>query len=135
MKLLVDQSSLQDITSEVSTTGLLSPEVSLPPSPQTWIFAFYQRRTLYLNVRFPHNGSSSIFDNGSYAVDHFSAKGAQHTISFWEEHILDDATEDLLKKSGQHGTQPSLIKVLYFRDIKKARANAWEIKHGKTASK
>lgn len=106
MKLLVDHNSLQDLTSKVTTTGRLLPDGALSSSPETWIFAFYQRRTLYLNVRFPHNGSSTIFDNGSYAVDHFSAKGAQHTISFWENYILDNATENLLKKSGQHGKWP-----------------------------
>ncbi|KAF2018794.1 hypothetical protein BU24DRAFT_439235 [Aaosphaeria arxii CBS 175.79] len=106
-KLSIDQSSLQDLTSKVSTTGKLSPEVSLPSSPRTWIFAFYQRRTSYLNVRFPHKATSSIFDNGSYTVDHFSAKGAQHTISFWEKYIMDDTTADLLKKSGQYAWEDS----------------------------
>ena len=105
-KLMIDHNSLQDLTSGVSTTGHLLPDGALSLSPQTWVFAFYQRRTLYRNVRFPNNESSSIFDNGSYSVDHFSAKGAQHTISFWETYILDNATEDLFKKTGQHGMRP-----------------------------
>jgi hypothetical protein len=40
--------------------------------------------------------------NGSYVVDHFSALGAQTTISFWENNPLDAATINLIKQVGNY---------------------------------
>ncbi|OAL46519.1 hypothetical protein IQ07DRAFT_546683 [Pyrenochaeta sp. DS3sAY3a] len=108
-QLLVKQNTLSVLTEDVMPDGRLSANNSLLNSGENvWIFAFYQRRSLYRNVRFPNNRSSTIFDNGSFSVDHFSAKGAQHTIAFWEQYILDEEIEPLLKLVGRNGWEDSL---------------------------
>lgn len=38
--------------------------------------------------------------NGSWIVDHFSALGAQTTIQFWEQYLLDNQTSTLLSEVG-----------------------------------
>lgn len=51
----------------------------------------------------------SIFRNGSYAVDHFSSRGAEAIARFWEKHILTNGVDELLKKAGGYGKCPSSI--------------------------
>ncbi|KAL4870683.1 hypothetical protein BDV12DRAFT_195160 [Aspergillus spectabilis] len=45
----------------------------------------------------------AIFDNGSYAVDHFDARGAAVICHFREDHILTDEVFGLLAKAGNCG--------------------------------
>lgn len=105
IQFLVDDQSLQDLTAEVSHDGRLAiPQSEVNTTTKTWIFAFYQRRTGTRNLLFANNVTRSIFDNGSYVVDHFSAKGARRVADFWETHILDPETTRLLKLVGQNGT-------------------------------
>ncbi|RYP69486.1 hypothetical protein DL769_005264 [Monosporascus sp. CRB-8-3] len=59
-----------------------------------------------------HQGSgktaSTIFDNGSFVVDHFDAKGANVVAKFWEEHMLRDGIPDLLAKVGNYAWEDSV---------------------------
>ncbi|KAI0410903.1 hypothetical protein F5X98DRAFT_368489 [Xylaria grammica] len=50
---------------------------------------------------------NSIFDQGSYVVDHFDQKGVKVSIKFWEEYVLDDQLRELLKKVGHDGWEDS----------------------------
>lgn len=45
-----------------------------------------------------------LFDNGSYVVDHFSARGGAQTVTdFWEKFILVNGTKELLQEVGNYG--------------------------------
>jgi hypothetical protein len=48
----------------------------------------------------PQSPIETYEQNGSWVVDHFSALGAQTVIDYWEKHLLDSSTMDLLKKVG-----------------------------------
>jgi hypothetical protein len=103
-KLAVRSASIVDLTSQLSSSGQLS--LSAPRSAkgtETWTFAFYEKRTFAQNLVFPSNASDTVFDNGSFTVDHFSSRGAQTTIRFWEEHMLHGELLDLLRDVGQYG--------------------------------
>jgi hypothetical protein len=103
-RLVLKHDTLTDRTLEVSPSGHLS--LSITPSPRGThhhLFAFYQRLTHGKNLEFHSDASETIFDNGSYKVDHFSAKGAEVVIKFWEDHILDDRTKALLAEVGHYG--------------------------------
>lgn len=70
------------------------------------LFAFYQKRTLSKSLPVSTNTTHTIFDNGSYTVDHYSATGAQTTTKFWEEYILTDGVKELLMQVGNYGKTP-----------------------------
>lgn len=73
------------------------------------LFAYYQYQDLTKNLDIETNTTGSIFDNGSYVVDHFSVRGAQTTIDFWEKHILDDSeTRQLLSEVGKYAWEDSI---------------------------
>lgn len=75
------------------------------------LFAFYQYRTLHKNVDFEPTQDITIFDNGSFTVDHFSARGAATVIKFWKKYILDDNMKSLIAKVGNYGMKSCLLPI------------------------
>lgn len=101
-RLVLSHTGLIDLTDQISTTGRFATATndSETLTPSTCYFAFYERKSLVQNVRFPTNVTDSIFANGSYTVDHFSARGAKTTIEFWERFILNTKVKTLLRQAG-----------------------------------
>lgn len=96
--------TLQEWSQNVSATGELKLRLPAVTGGQGHrLFAFYQHLTLHKNYPSTTNASDSIFDNGSYVVDHFSARGAQTVTRFWEKHILKDEIKPLLATVGNYG--------------------------------
>ncbi|RDW76315.1 uncharacterized protein DSM5745_06307 [Aspergillus mulundensis] len=109
LRVVLDHESLTDITNQVSRDGQLS--VTFPTYTDAVghrVFAYYQKRTLHKNLVFENNATATIWDNGSYAVDHYSARGAQTVIHFWEEHILIDGIKELVKEVGHYAWEDSM---------------------------
>jgi hypothetical protein len=67
------------------------------------LFAFYQLQTYSKNLEYTNSESKDITGNGSFIVDHYSARGAQTITKFWETHLLDSETSELLKEVGNYG--------------------------------
>lgn len=104
LSVVIDEDSLTDITDQVSENGHLS--LSFPALTEGVgyrIFAYYQKRTLNRNLEFTNNSTATIWDNGSYVVDHYSARGALTVIDFWKNHILVDGIKELLMEVGNCG--------------------------------
>lgn len=96
--------SLSDHTAQVSANGTI--DISFPDAGSGVhyrMFSFYQKHSGNKNLVFNSTSNGSIFDDGSYVVDHFDAKGAQTIIQFWEEHILVDGIREQLQDSGHYG--------------------------------
>ncbi|KAF3025109.1 hypothetical protein E8E14_014613 [Neopestalotiopsis sp. 37M] len=96
--------SLSDHTAQVSANGTI--DISFPDAgsgEHYRMFSFYQKHSGNKNLVFNSTSNGSIFDDGSYVVDHFDAKGAQTIIQFWEEHILVDGIREQLQDSGHYG--------------------------------
>ncbi|KAJ0426808.1 hypothetical protein BJY00DRAFT_320442 [Aspergillus carlsbadensis] len=78
------------------------------------LFVFYQKLSHHRNLQFEPTGNSSssintsIFSNGSFVVDHHSARGAQTMIDFWETHLLDDKVRDLIRRVGNYAWEDSI---------------------------
>lgn len=109
MEYRLSHKSLRDVTDQVDTsTGEV--QLKFPDAEgnaRYRIFAFYQTQPHYNNLRFDNTNlisTDSIFDNGSYVVDHHSVRGAQTVINFWEDHMLDEETLGLIEKAGNYGT-------------------------------
>ncbi|KAE8395445.1 hypothetical protein BDV23DRAFT_178499 [Aspergillus alliaceus] len=109
-RLLLKEGSLTDWTSQVAPSGHLS--LTFPASttqgPRYRLFAFYERLTHAHNLESQVNGSKTIFDHGSYIVDHFSARGAETVIKFWEKFILNEDVKSLLTQVGNYAWEDSV---------------------------
>ncbi|KAJ7774744.1 hypothetical protein B0H16DRAFT_70663 [Mycena metata] len=83
----LDWNSVQDLTSHVDKSLNVS---FTAPNASSVLLAYYSRRNGYPEARRGFNGSFPNLPGswGSWVVDHFSAKGAQVSISFIEQNIL-----------------------------------------------
>jgi hypothetical protein len=100
----VQHVSLQDISEHVSKDGKLRITFGNPQQGEKYkLFAFYEILSLRQNMEFATNDTNSLFDYGSFNVDHFSRNGAQAFIDFWQEHILTDEVRELLISTGGSG--------------------------------
>ncbi|KAL4803123.1 hypothetical protein BDV18DRAFT_153809 [Aspergillus unguis] len=106
-RLVLRSSSVMEHTSQVSSNGTVS--LRFNTDNEVRLFAYYQYRDLVKNLDIETNTTGTIFDNGSYTVDHFSARGAQTVIDFWENHILNDSeTRSLLEDVGRYAWEDSI---------------------------
>lgn len=98
--------TLTDEEAAISSDGQV--RLSFPADGSHYrLFAFYQRLSGHKNLDFPPAKNNTIFDQGSYATDHFSGKGAEVVARFWEEHILIHGVAELIAKAGNYGkTRP-----------------------------
>ncbi|PYI11721.1 hypothetical protein BO78DRAFT_332935 [Aspergillus sclerotiicarbonarius CBS 121057] len=108
-RLVLATGSLADHTHEVTTNGTVSLAFNVTEQARYHLFAYYQYQDLVKNLDIEENSTGTIFDNGSYTVDHFSGRGAQTTINFWENYILNDTDiKELLQEVGRYGWEDSI---------------------------
>ena len=110
-------SSLQDVTSQVDQNGHLSLKFPSNSSGLHYrIFAYYEAKStyreqaspLFVNTTVHQSPVTSFVQNGSWIPDHFSSKGAQVIIDFWENYLLDDATRELIHEVGNYAWEDSM---------------------------
>ncbi|KAJ6488564.1 hypothetical protein C8R47DRAFT_484312 [Mycena vitilis] len=96
----LDWNTVQDLTSQVDTSSSIS---FTAPNSSSVLLAYYSRRNGFPEARRGLNGS--FLDEpgswGSWVVDHYSAKGANVSISFIEQNIL--ARENIGEMAAQPG--------------------------------
>ncbi|KAF2474910.1 uncharacterized protein BDR25DRAFT_280543 [Lindgomyces ingoldianus] len=112
--------SLTDVTSQVDASGHLHLDFSsnMTATNATGqnhiVFAIYLIQSHYraqqgpLEMKGPQTVSDSYINNGSWAVDHFSALGARTMTKFWEDYILNNGTRELLQQVGNYGWEDSV---------------------------
>lgn len=105
LSLVLKNGTLVDWAQNVSSTGHASLKFSTGASYR--LFAFYQFLSNEKNLEYSSGNPETIWDNGSYVVDHYSARGAQVVAKFWEKYILPDGVKDLLMEVGNYGKTPS----------------------------
>ncbi|CAG8936063.1 unnamed protein product [Penicillium salamii] len=109
-RLTIETDSLTDHTDKVKLDGTVSLSlINGSKHGGHHLFAYYQYQDLAKNLDIETNTTGTIFDNGSYTVDHYSSRGAETVKNFWETHILND-TEivSLLHDVGTYGWEDSL---------------------------
>jgi hypothetical protein len=97
--------TLVDWAKDVSSTGHVS--LKFPSESTHRLFAFYQFLSQEKNLEYSSGTGKTIWDNGSYVVDHYSAKGAQVVAKFWEKYILPEGVKELLMEVGNYGKMSS----------------------------
>jgi hypothetical protein len=103
IQMTLKDGSLTEWTDKVSSNGHVSLKLAQTESSTHRLFAFYQFLSHNKNLEYSASPSKTIWDNGSYIVDHYSARGAQTTTKFWEEHLLTDEIKELLMSVGNYG--------------------------------
>ncbi|KAL3461690.1 hypothetical protein BJX64DRAFT_300077 [Aspergillus heterothallicus] len=105
--------SLIDITSNVTSNGHLSISFPKGKGIENVVFVIYEhtfRHAVYQSpsaLGGPQGEPTSFFNNGSWVVDHFSAKGARVTADFWEKYLLNNGTRELIAEVGNNAWEDS----------------------------
>lgn len=107
--------SLQDVTAKVDNNGNLQIQFDSNESGLNYtVFAIYLIHSDYRaqdgpkDLGGPQTPALTLAQNGSWAVDHFSALGAETTTGFWEHNILQNGTRELLMEVGNYGWEDSV---------------------------
>jgi hypothetical protein len=112
-------SSLTDVSAQVDTSGHLrynfaAANITNGTAQSHVIFGIYLQHSRYraqqgpLEIKGPQTKPESWINNGSWAVDHFSALGARVITQFWEDHILNNGTRELMQEIGNFGWEDSV---------------------------
>ncbi|KAJ5527610.1 hypothetical protein N7513_011769 [Penicillium frequentans] len=108
-RLVLAADSLQLHTDQVGEDGTVSLSFNNTKHEKHHLFSYYQYQDLVKNLDIENHTTGTIFDNGSYTVDHYSARGAETIKEFWEDHILNDTTiKALLSEVGTYGWEDSI---------------------------
>jgi len=113
-KKTVAASTLVDVTRDVTEDGQLNLTVPLSDAYDYTLFSAYlihshwQAQDSPLLMEGPQTAPESWVQNGSWAVDHFSARGAQLATKFWEEHMLNDGVLELVQEVGNYAWEDSV---------------------------
>lgn len=113
----LSESSLQDVTKQVSSSGHLSLQFpSQAGGGNSILFAYYlvhsgfreQQTPSQVIPGVPQSPITNYVQNGSFVVDHFSARGAETVASFWQNHLLNGSnTAELVREIGNYAWEDS----------------------------
>lgn len=107
-------SSLRDVTSRVSDDGQLHVDFSDLDGLRHVVYAVYLVRSGARSqlrpgqLRGPQTEPTDYVHNGSWVVDHFSARGARVITQFWEKHLLVDGTKERLQQVARYAWEDSV---------------------------
>jgi hypothetical protein len=106
--------SLQDVTDQVGSDGTVN--ITFPSDAtglQYTVFAVYLIQMHYRNeadpttLVGPETVPQDFIHNGSWTVDHFSARGAKVMTDFWEKYLLIDGSKEALMEVANYGWEDS----------------------------
>lgn len=98
----VTESSMQDVTRNVTANGTLN--ITFPDDASAEGFLIYASYAIQNLVRAGLAGPDpqNFIQNGSFAVDHFSAAGAKVTTDFLEQFVLVNGAKELIEEVGNY---------------------------------
>lgn len=104
--------SLKEVTDQVAHDGRLNISFPAGVGERYVIFAYYLIHTQLREQQTPElvisgegveqSPITSFVQNGSWVVDHFSAKGAEAVASFWNDNLLDSNSTELVRQVGHY---------------------------------
>jgi hypothetical protein len=99
----VSNASLADVTSLVDSKGYIKVSPKEVPDAQYYVIqAYYAVQPLGRELAAWTSNPQTIFQNGSVAVDHFSAVGAKVITDFMENYVLLDGVKELFQLVGKN---------------------------------
>jgi hypothetical protein len=97
----VHSASVTDVTQSIHPNGTIRAAVSAVENAQSYLlYAAYARRSYARACIASSANPQDLLQNGSLAVDHFSAAGAKVSTDFLEEYILVDGIKELMQEVG-----------------------------------
>lgn len=106
--------SLQDVTHQLSSNGTLN--LTFPSDSvglHYTVFAVYLIQMHYraaadpATLTGPETAPQDFLHNGSWTVDHFSARGAKVMTDFWDQYLLVDGTKEALMEVANYAWEDS----------------------------
>lgn len=99
----ISNASLTDVTGLVDSKGSIKTEPTEAPDAQYYVIqAYYAVQPLERELAAWKSNPQTIFQNGSVAVDHFSAVGAKIITDFIEDYVLLDGVKELFQQVGKN---------------------------------
>lgn len=94
--------SIADITNAVKSDGSVYVTFPADTSAASYIlYASYYQLSL-TRACIPGQHPQNFIQNGSFAVDHFSARGAKVTTDFLEQYVMINGVRELLQEVGKY---------------------------------
>ncbi|VUC23925.1 unnamed protein product [Clonostachys rosea] len=121
--------TLEDVSDLVGEDGRLTIDLPETDKYNYVLFGIYLVHSHFMNqdspllMQGPQKLPQTWVQNGSWAVDHYSAQGAKLAAKFWEEHVLRDGVLELVKEVGNYAWEDSVEirqKVRWTRDFAKS---------------
>jgi hypothetical protein len=100
----ISANSINDITTQVRRDGSISLKVPLNETVQNYFLWASYFKLSSTRAAVPGQNPQSFLQNGSFAVDHFSARGAKVTTDFLEKYVLVDGVKELMQEVGKYST-------------------------------
>ncbi|KAL3475735.1 hypothetical protein BJX99DRAFT_259172 [Aspergillus californicus] len=104
----INWQSLTDLTQQVSPGGHIRIDLAPHDGDPIVLYASYARRSYSRACIASSETPQNIIQNGSFAVDHFSPKGAKLTTDFLEQYILIDGIKELFMEVGNYFWEDSV---------------------------
>ncbi|KFZ01131.1 hypothetical protein V501_10201 [Pseudogymnoascus sp. VKM F-4519 (FW-2642)] len=105
----ISNASLTDATSLIDSKGFIETNPTLTSDAQYYVIqAYYAVQPLERELAAWSSNPQTIFQNGSVAVDHFSAVGAKVITNFMEDYVLIDGVKELFQQVGKNLWEDSL---------------------------
>jgi hypothetical protein len=96
--------SITDVTSKVRANGTLSMTFPANQSAISYIIyaSFYALSHVEACIPGSDPDPQNFIQNGSFAVDHFSVRGAKVTTDFLEKYVFVDGVKELMQQVGKY---------------------------------
>jgi outer membrane receptor for ferrienterochelin and colicin len=105
----IPNQSLTDVTDLVQDNGTITVSSRELSNAQYYsLQAYYTAQPLGRELAAWSNNPTTIFQNGSVAVDHFSTTGAKVITDFLEDYVLDEETVQLFQEVGRYFWEDSV---------------------------
>jgi hypothetical protein len=106
----ISYDSISDITDSVGPDGSISFQCSTTSNAVNCIVYASYYILSGLRACIPGDNPQNFVQNGSFVVDHFSARGAKVTTDFLENYVLVDGVRELLQQVGNYS---KFLKIWY----------------------
>lgn len=98
----ISADSLNDVTSQVHNDGTISITVPANKAAKNYFLWASYFKLSSARAAIPGKNPQNFIQNGSFAVDHFSGRGAKVTTDFLEKYVFIDGVKELFRNVGKY---------------------------------
>ncbi|KAH7417837.1 hypothetical protein BKA64DRAFT_738388 [Cadophora sp. MPI-SDFR-AT-0126] len=98
----ISADSLKEVTNQVLEDGSISIHVPKNEAAKSYFLWASYYKLSSARAAIPGQNPQSFIQNGSFAVDHFSARGAKVTTDFLEKYVFINGVAELFRRVGKY---------------------------------